>query len=138
MASPLNAVLCALIGTAFWTVLGYAIARHLLPRVLAIGAAPVVGWAVFSAATLPILTLLGFSTRTVVGLAALCLAIAGGWLLRRPPRRALKPEMSVKPWWFAAAGVIALAPALSLLPKSSALGIIIAAPLLDLAKIAIH
>src|SRR5205807_10278535 len=88
MASPLNAVLCALIGTAFWTVLGYAIARHLLPRVLAIGTAPVVGWAVFSAATLPILTLLGFSTRTVVGLAALCLAIAGGWLLQRPPRTA--------------------------------------------------
>ena len=59
MASPLNAVLCALIGIAFWTVLGYAIARHLLPRVLAIGAAPVIGWAVFSATTLPILTLLG-------------------------------------------------------------------------------
>src|SRR5260370_23773879 len=137
MASPLNAVLCALIGTAFWTVRGYAVARHLLPRVLAIGAAPVVGWAVFSAATLPILTLLGFSTRTVVGLAALCLAIAGGWLLRRPPRTALKPEMSVKPWWFAAAGVVALAPALALLPKYSVQGMHLTALIFDHSKIAI-
>ncbi len=137
MASPLNAVLCALIGTAFWTVLGYAIARHLLPRVLAIGAAPVIGWALFSAATLPILTLLGFSARAVVSLAALCLAIAGGWLLRRPPRTASKLEMSVKPWWFAAAGVIALVPALALLPKYSAQGMHLAAPIFDHAKIAI-
>src|SRR5260370_848502 len=137
MASPLNAVLCALIGTAFWTVLGYAVARHLLPRVLAIGAAPVIGWAVFSAATLPILTLLGFSTRTVVSVAALCLAIAGGWLLRRPPRTALQPAMSVKPWWFAAAGVVALAPALALLPKYSERGVHLATPIFDHAKIAI-
>jgi len=137
MASPLNAVLCALIGTAFWTVLGYAIARHLLPRVLAIGAAPVVGWAVFSAATLPILTLVGFSTRGVVSLAALCLVIAGVWLLRRPPRTASQPEISVKPWWFAAAGVVALAPALVLLPKYSERGVHLAAPIFDHAKIAI-
>jgi hypothetical protein len=137
MASPLNAVLCALIGIAFWTVLGYAIARHLLPRVLAIGAAPVIGWAVFSATTLPILTLLGFSARAVVSLAALCLAIAGIWLLRRPPRTASKPELSVKPWWFAAAGVVALAPALALLPKFSERGVHLAAPIFDHAKIAI-
>jgi hypothetical protein len=137
MASPLNAVLCALIGTAFWTVLGYAIARRLLPRVLAIGAAPVTGWAVFSAATLPILTLLGFSARGVVSLAALCLVIAGVWLLRRPPGTASKPEVSVKPWWFAAAGVIALAPALALLPRYSERGVHLAAPIFDHAKIAI-
>ena len=54
MASPINAVLCALVGAAFWSALGYAIARDLLPRVLALGAAPVVGWAVFSAMALPI------------------------------------------------------------------------------------
>jgi hypothetical protein len=141
MASPLNAVVCALIGTAFWTVLGYAIARHLLPRVLAIGAAPVTGWAVFSAATLPILTLLGFSARAVVSVAALCLAIAGVWLLRRPPLAASQPEMSVKigvrPWWFAAAGGIALTPALALLPKYSERGVHLAAPIFDHSKIAI-
>jgi hypothetical protein len=141
MASPLNAVLCALIGTAFWTVLGYAIARHLLPRVLVIGAAPVIGWAVFSAATLPILELLGFSARGVVSLAALCLAIAGVWLLRRLPRGASQAEIGVKigvrPWWFIAAGVIALVPTLALLPKYSERGVHLAAPIFDHAKIAI-
>jgi hypothetical protein len=137
MASPLNAVLCALIGTAFWTVFGYAIARHLLPRVLAIGAAPVTGWAVFSAATLPILTLIAFSARAVASVAALCLVIGGVWLLRRPPRMASKLEIGVKPWWFAAAGVVALAPALALLPKYSERGVHLAAPIFDHAKIAI-
>jgi hypothetical protein len=139
MASPLNAVLCALIGAAFWTALGYAIARHLLPRVLAVGVAPVTGWAVFSAAALPTLTLVGFSTRGVVSLAVLCLVIAGIWLLRRPPRTVSQPEMSAKirPWWFAAAGVVALAPALALLPKYSERGVHLAAPIFDHAKIAI-
>jgi len=45
--------------------------------------------------------------------------------------------MSVKPWWFAAAGVIALVPALALLPKYSAQGMHLAAPIFDHAKIAI-
>src|SRR3974377_2627938 len=77
MASPIKAVLCALVGAAFWSALGYAIARHLLPRVLSLGAAPVVGWSVFSAVALPILSLIGFSTLTVAGLAALGLGLAG-------------------------------------------------------------
>ena len=47
MASPVNAVFGALLATAFWTVLGFAVSRHVLPRVLALAAAPVVGWAVF-------------------------------------------------------------------------------------------
>lgn len=43
MASLVNAVLCVMVGTAFWTLLGYALARLLFSRVLAIGAAPVMG-----------------------------------------------------------------------------------------------
>ncbi|HLN38866.1 MAG TPA: hypothetical protein VK337_13865, partial [Xanthobacteraceae bacterium] len=76
MASPVNAALCALLATAFWSFLGYALTRHLLPRALAIGAAPVMGWAVHSAATLPLFFLIGFSPLAVVVLAALCVAIA--------------------------------------------------------------
>jgi hypothetical protein len=117
MASPLSAALCALIGTAFWTVLGYAIARQLLPRVLALGAAPVIGWAVFSAATLPVLTLVGFSPRAVAGVAALCLVIAGASLLLRPPPASSGSEFRVEPLLFAVAALLALAPAVALLPK---------------------
>src|ERR1700746_3114125 len=96
MATPINAVLCALVGAAFWSVLGFAIARHLLPRVLALGAAPVIGWAVFSAASLPILSLIGFSTLTMIALAALGLGLAGIVLWR--PSAAPGGPAAIKAW----------------------------------------
>jgi hypothetical protein len=136
MAAPLNAVLCALAGAAVWSVLGFAIARHLLPRVLALGAAPVIGWAVFSAAALPILNLIGFSTLTVIGLAALGLALASIGL-----RRPLAASEPIDPKWLVsvaiAVAILALAPALALLPKYSESGVHLAAPIFDHAKIAI-
>jgi len=138
MASPINAVLCALVGAAFWSVLGYAIARHLLPRVLALGAAPVVGWAVFSAVALPILSLIGFSTLTVAGLAALGLGLAGIGL--RVPAAPGSPT-DLKPWWLGmaaiAAAMLALIPAIALLPKYSERGVHLAAPIFDHSKIAV-
>src|SRR5215468_5644786 len=139
MASPINAVLCALLGTAFWTVLGYAIARHLLPRVLALGAAPVLGWSLFSAATLPILRLAGFSALAVIALAALGLVLAGIGLSRSSALSG--PPADLKPWWLAAAStaaaILALAPALALLPKISPTGVHLATPIFDHSKIAI-
>jgi hypothetical protein len=137
MASPINAVLCALVGAAFWSALGYAIARHLLPRVLALGAAPVIGWAVFSAASLPILSLIGFSTLAVIGLAALGLVLAGIGS-RRPLAASGSPT---DPKWLAAAAIaaaiLAFAPALALIPKYSEGGVHLAAPIFDHSKIAI-
>src|SRR5215470_6352919 len=139
MAAPLNAVLCALVGAAVWSVLGFAIARYLLPHVLALGAAPVIGWAVFSAAALPILSLIGFSTLTVVSLATLGLGLAGIGLRRAPA--APRPPIDLKPSWLAAAAIAAailvLAPALALLPKYSESGVHLAAPIFDHSKIAI-
>jgi hypothetical protein len=137
MASPINAVLCALVGAAFWSTLGYAIARHLLPRVLALGTAPVIGWAVFSAASLPILSLIGFSTLMVICLAALGLVLAGIGL-RRPLATSGSPT---DPKWLAAAAIaaaiLALAPALALIPKYSDGGVHLVAPIFDHSKIAI-
>src|SRR6516165_9534146 len=87
MASFVNAVLCALLAAAFLTVFGYGIARHAVPRPLAAGAAPVIGWAVFSAATLPILTIVGFTASTVIVIGLLCLAGGAGLAaLRRGER----------------------------------------------------
>src|SRR5262249_11673736 len=140
MASPLTAVLCALIGTAFWSVLGYAIARHLLPRALALGAAPVIGWAAFSAATLPILMLIGFSLPALLALAALAVALAGDLLLRLWPNPGIevgnagnKPVIAA----LVVALLLALVPALALLPKYSTAGVHLAAPIFDHSKIAI-
>jgi hypothetical protein len=133
MASPVNAALCALLATAFWSLLGYALTRHLLPRVLAVGAAPVIGWAVHSAATLPIFFLIGFSPLAVVTVAALCVAIAGATL-----KLAAKAEAAPAiPWWaFAAAAVLALVPAVAILPKLAPDAVYLADPIFDHAKIA--
>ena len=83
MASLVNAALGAIVATAFWTLLGYAVSRHLFPRVLAIGAAPVLGWAVHSAVTLPLLALIGFSPLAVVGIGAFCFVVSGCSLMAR-------------------------------------------------------
>ena len=138
MASPLNAALCALLVTVFCSAFGYAIARHLLPRVLALGAAPVLGWAVFSAASLPLLTVIGFSSPAVIFLATLGWVLARIWWQLAP----LVPEPPIaKPRLLAiatlAAVVLALAPALALLPKYSQTGVHLAAPIFDHSKIAI-
>ena len=77
MASPVNALVCALIATAFWPLLGYALGRRLVPRVLALGAAPVIGWSVHSAVTLPIYLVFGFSPFLVAGIGGVCVLSAG-------------------------------------------------------------
>jgi hypothetical protein len=137
MASPVNAVLCALIAAAFWPLLGYALARQMLPRVLALGAAAVTGWAVHSAVALPILLLLGFSPFAVAGLAAVCILVAGFSLSRRAPASEVEPPLTIPPWAFAGAAIIALIPAAAILPKVSGDTVWLADPVFDHAKSAI-
>jgi len=140
MASPVNAVFGALLATAFWTVLGFAVARHVLPRVLAFAAAPVVGWAVFSAVTLPILTLIGFTPPALAAIAVLTLVLSAA-LIIRSPRAEAAPIAVMPPWSFAAAGLLALAPASAILPKYSGdaahPSVYLADPIFDHAKVAL-
>jgi hypothetical protein len=137
MASPVNAALCALLATAFWSFVGYALARHLLPRALAIGAAPVMGWAVHSAATLPIFLLIGFSPFTVVAVAALCIAGSVA-TLKLAAKGHAEAAMPAIPWWaFVAAAVLALVPAVAILPKFASGSVHLADPIFDHSKIAI-
>jgi hypothetical protein len=139
MASPINAVLCALVAATFYSAFGYALARDVLPRVLALGAAPVIGWGVFSAVALQILSLIGFSPLTVIGLAALGLLFTG--LCLRRPALLSAPSIGINPWWLGAAAIaaaiLALVPALALLPKYSGVGVHLADPIFDHSKIAI-
>src|SRR5487761_1011481 len=137
MASVVNAALCALVATAFFTAFGYAIARHALPRVLALGAAPVVGWAVFGAATLPVLTLVGFAAPAVAAMAALFLVIGGGALLTPSANDEPAPKPAVPLWTYAPAALLALVPTSAIVPKYSAGGVHLADPIFDHAKIAI-
>jgi len=137
MASPVNALVCALIATAFWSLLGYALGRRLVPRVLAIGAAPVVGWSVHSAATLPIYFLFGFSPLLVGGIGAICVLIACFSLSQPRLAGETEPARIIPVWAFAAAAVVALLPAATVLPKSSGGAVWLADATFDHAKIAI-
>jgi hypothetical protein len=136
MASPVNAALCALIATAFWAFLGYAIGRHLFPRVLAIGVAAVLGWAAHSAVMLPIFTLVGFSQTTVVVSGFICLLAAGFSLSRPAPISEAEGDLAIPQWAFAAASVLALMPAVAILPKFSGDAVQLADPIFDHAKAA--
>jgi len=136
MASLVNAVLCAVVATAFWSLLGYALARHMLPRALAFGAAPVLGWAVHSAATLPLFFLIGFSPAAVVTIALVCAAASGGSLVWRPIKHAAYGGPTVPICAYAAAAVLALAAAVAILPKFSGDAVYLADPIFDHSKIA--
>jgi hypothetical protein len=137
MASPDNALVCALIATAFWSLLGYALGSWLVPRALAIGAAPVIGWSVHSAATLPIYLLFGFSPFLLAGIGAVCVLVAGFSLLQRRSAGEIEPAPTIPVWAFGVAAVVALVPAASILPKSSGDAVWLADATFDHAKIAI-
>jgi len=137
MASPVNALVCALIATAFWSLVGYALCCRLVPRVLAIGSAPVIGWSVHSAATLPIYLLFGFSPFLVAGIAAVCVLLAGFSLSQPHPAEETESAHSIPGWAFAAAAFVALVPALTVLPKSSGGTVWLADAAFDHAKVAI-
>ncbi len=137
MATPVNAVLCALIAAAFWTFLGYALTRRLLPRALAAGTAPVIGWAVHSTATLPILTAVGFHPVVILAVAVLCVAVAGVSLWMPALQREADDAAAIPLWTFAAAGILAAAPAAAILPKLAAGSVRLSDPIFDHAKVAI-
>ncbi len=137
MASPINAALCAMVAAAFWSLLGYALGRRLLPRVLASGAAPVMGWAVHSAVVLPIFFLIGFTPISVGCVAALCIVGGGVSLFGRPLAAEAEPAPAIPAWAYAAAAVLALAPAVAILPKFGVDGVHLADPIFDHSKIAI-
>ncbi len=137
MASAVNAAFCALVATAFFMAFGFAVGRHILPRPLALGAAPVVGWAMFSAATLPVLTLVGFSAAAVAAMAALFLIVGGGALLTQSGHDGTAQKPGIPVWTYPAAALLALVPASAIVPKISAAGVHLADPIFDHAKIAI-
>lgn len=137
MPSSFHVVLCAIVAAAFYSALGHGIARHVMPRTLAAGAAPVLGWAVFSAATLPILTIFGFNVVTVLAAGMLFLVGGAGLVVLRPRAHDDAAAPAIPIWSYLAAAFLALGPAAALLPKRTAAGAQLADPIFDHAKIAV-
>lgn len=135
MASSVHAAFCALAAAAFCSVLGYALTRRLFPRALAPGMAPVLGWAVYSAASLPILELTGFSRAAVIAIALLSVAAAAASLMALPATTDPSPAPPVTA--YIAAALLALIPAAAILPKFSGDAVYLADPIFDHSKIAV-
>ncbi len=137
MASPVGAALCALAAAAFWSWLGHALGRRLLPPALAAGAAPALGWAVFSALALPLFDWIGFSSNAVGGVALCCAAVAGLSFVAPRAKSDAAAAPSIPRLAFAAAAVLALGPTLALLPKLAGDAVWLADPIFDHAKVAL-
>jgi len=137
MPSPPNVLLCVTATGLFWAGLGLAIARLLaIERGLALAIAPALGWAVFHAAALPLFLLLGLTQITaglVCGAAAVLALVA---VVMRPG--VARERSPAAPWWaYVAAALLALAPALAVVPKLTTDGALLAAQMFDHSKIAI-
>ena len=136
MVSTLNVAAVAIGALLFWTCLGSAITRRVFPATLALPLAPTVGWAMHSALALPILGVTGFSQFSVIGLALLALVARFALARTQPQAAGADASPRVPPSAYAAAALLALAPAMALLPKTVADGVILAGPIYDHSKIA--
>lgn len=137
MASFPHAALCAVVAATFWSLLGYAFGRRFLPRVLAIGMAPVLGWAIQSSIALPIFFLIGFSPTAVRVAGALCVVAAGASLMVSPPKQGVAQTPTIPLWMYAAPALLALVPAAAVFPKFAGNAVYVAAPIFDHSKIAL-
>lgn len=135
MATPSAAILCALVALLLWVPAGWLLARRLpLGSDLRLAAAPILGWAAQGVVTLQVSMVAGFSSVTILAVAVLLGAAA---LLAPPPADAPSSARPLPLWTLAAAALVAMGPALAVLPKIAPEGIALAAPIYDHAKIAL-
>jgi len=135
--SALDVLLAAVVGSAVWGSLGYALALRLFAdRALQVGVAPALGWAIHNTFAIPVLMALGFTRLAVAGLAVLTLAAAAA-IRPRGRLAAAGPSARVPAWAFVLAALIALLPSATLMPKHVPDGVIVAGAIYDHLKIAI-
>jgi hypothetical protein len=142
MASTSDAVLCAVVATLYWTLLGFAITRRLVPGALALPLAPAIGWAVHSAIAHSVFWLVPFSGPAIASVAAIVLAgatfvLPAGTSHDEPGTRNSFPEARVPIWAYAAAALLALGPAAAILPKFAGDAVFLADAIFDHAKVAL-
>ncbi len=138
MPTTLHVIFGAAVATLVWTCIGAAIARRLrLGPALIWPAAPALGWAVHSAAVLPILRLVGFSPASVLALALLALAMALATLWTRSAPDSIEPAVRLPTWVYLGAALVALAPATAIMPKLTAAGVVLDGAIYDHSKVAI-
>ena len=96
-----------------------------------------IGWSVHSAATLPVYFLFGFSPFVVAGIGGVCILVAGFSLSQPSSPSETELALTIPVWAFAAAAILALFPATTLLPKTSGDAVRLADATFDHSKSAI-
>jgi hypothetical protein len=135
MATPSAAFLCSALALLLWAPVGFLVACRLpIGRDLRLAVAPILGWAVQDVSALHVSVLGGFTPVNLVAATALIGLVAFITPAARPPEM---PDSSMPMWIFAAAALVAVGPAVSILPKISAVGVVLADPIYDHAKIAL-
>lgn len=135
MASTYAAIGCALLALLLWVPAGWLIARRLpLESALRLAVAPILGWAMQGIVALWICTLGGFSTATVLAATVTVCAVS---LLGARPAEASPMGHHFPVWAFFAIGLVAVAPALAVLPKFFPDGVAVSAPIYDHSKLAL-
>ena len=135
MASTLHALLCASLAVLSWACIGLPVAATLVPRLIALLVAPALGWAIHSALSLPILSLIGMSRLSVSAIffVPCIVSLALQWRNRVPVDRRLAPIVIAALF---VAALLALGIIAALLPKITGDGIALASPVFDHSKIA--
>ncbi len=136
MASPPIVLLAFLAAIVVFSTLGLGMARWLKPGwAPAAGIAPILGWSVFTAISLPLQTVIGFNTTSTTISFGLAVGIGVvAWVLARP---AHDVQARLPTWAFALAFLVALIPLAALLPKHADGGVIIGSTAFDHSKIAV-
>jgi hypothetical protein len=136
MASTTNVILGMAAAILLWTVIGLPIARAAMKsHPLAWSIAPALGWAVHSAAALPLFMLIGFS-RISVAIVTIASLAAGAMMLWRQAGLPRGPALQSPVWVWACAALLAFGPAAAVLPKFDGDAVYLAAQVFDHSKIA--
>lgn len=128
--------LAGAVGLVLWTSAGYVLARALgISRALALPLAPALGWTVLNALALEIARWAGSPLAGTLGALVL---MGAGWLLRDRNGGASPDDTPAMPFWIVlAAALVALVPAMAVVPKVTQAGIALAPAIFDHSKIAL-
>jgi hypothetical protein len=136
MPSVLHVFFCSLGALLFWSAIGFALSRRLVPATLALPIAPAFGWAVHSALALPLYRLIGF-TPTMVAFGSLLFLAVALFLFFFPANDEDEAVTRVPPWAYTLAALLAVVPASALFAKFNGDVVAFAGPIVDHSKVAL-
>ena len=137
MAQTGHVLLCAAAMTALWTLIGLPIAMRVAARAPCFLWAPALGWAIYSAVSLPLFRVIGMSRPAVLAATAafVVAALAALWMQRRTAAPARPSALLIAA--LLGAALLALGPMAAIIPKPTADGVTLAPAIFDHAKIAL-